>query len=313
MQLHTLAALVAARDDVVVAFEMLPRRAQSSLDQWVAGELDERAFLEAVDWPSVWGMPADLYLPLFRFVRLHRLPAAAINVDRSLVTRVGDVGWAALTADERSGLADPAPAPAPYRAWLAEVFGDHTDEDQPIDVTALDRFVDAQLVWDRAFAEGIVAALERHPDAVVAAIVGGGHVQHGWGIEHQLADLGIDDVLALLPWDAGADCNKLVAGIADAVFGVEPTGATAADPPRLGILIVADERGVRAAHVSTGGIAAAAGVEDGDVILEAAGVAIESPADLQEIVARQAPGTWLPLRIARGEREFEKIARFPPR
>jgi uncharacterized iron-regulated protein len=311
-QLQTLAALSAARDEIVVAFEMLPRRVQQPLDDWIAGELDEQAFLEGVDWGRSWSLPAELYLPLFRFARLNRFPAVALNVDRRLIERVGDVGWAVVPVDEREGLTDPAPASDAYRAWLADVYGDHAPKDSaPLDPTALDRFTDAQLVWDRAFAEGIAAALERHPHALVVGIIGGGHVQHRWGVPHQLAALGIDDVAVLLPWDDGADCSKLTADLADAVFGVEDTGASVANPPRLGVLLTTAERGVKVAHVAPASIAAAAGIADGDVILEAAGTRVAAPADLQEIVTRQAPGTWLPLRIARGDAEVEVVARFP--
>lgn len=311
-QLQTLAALSAARDEIAVGFEMLPRRVQKPLDRWIGGELDEQAFLEGVDWGRSWSLPAELYLPIFRFARLNRFPAVALNVDRRLIERVGDVGWAAVPVDEREGLSDPAPASDAYRAWLADVYGDHAPKDDtPLDPTALDRFTDAQLVWDRAFAEGIAAALERHPDALVVGIIGGGHVQHRWGVPHQLAALGIDDVAVLLPWDDGADCSKLTADLADAVFGVEDTGARVANPPRLGVLLSTAERGVKVAHVAPASVAAAAGIADGDVILEAAGTAVAAPADLREIVARQAPGTWLPLRIARGNEEVEIVARFP--
>jgi uncharacterized iron-regulated protein len=38
-QLQTLAALHTARPDMVIGFEMFPRRVQKALDQWVAGDL----------------------------------------------------------------------------------------------------------------------------------------------------------------------------------------------------------------------------------------------------------------------------------
>ena len=33
--------------------------------------------------------------------------------------------------------------------------------------------------------------------------------------------------------------------------------------------------------------------------------------ELIEIIQRQAPGTWLPLKILRGDSELELLARFP--
>jgi hypothetical protein len=48
-QLHTLAALHALRPDLVLGFEMFPRRVQNALDQWVAGELTADEFLRRSD------------------------------------------------------------------------------------------------------------------------------------------------------------------------------------------------------------------------------------------------------------------------
>ncbi len=310
-QLQTLAALGALHNDLVIGFEMLPRQTRADLDRWVAGDLDEAAFLDAVDWHHAWSLPADLYLPLFRFARLNRFPAIPLNVDRSLVTRVGDVGWDAVPRDEREGIGDPAPPSEEYRQWLTDVYNDHVDEESPIDPTGIDRFTDAQLLWDRAFAEGIATALEQHPGAIVVGILGGGHVQHRWGVPHQLAALGIDDVAVLLPWDEGADCEKLTPDLADAVFGITDFGTTVARGTPLGVLLAEDERGVRVLAVSPASVAAEAGLEEGDIIHTAAGRGVESGADLQEIVQRQAPGTLLPLRVFRGDETLEVLARFP--
>ena len=87
-QLQVLGALHALRPDMALGFEAFPRRVQAALDRWVAGDLSEAQFLEAADWDAVWRYPAELYLPLFRFARMHRLPMVALNVERSLTEAV---------------------------------------------------------------------------------------------------------------------------------------------------------------------------------------------------------------------------------
>ena len=52
---------------------------------------------------------------------------------------------------------------------------------------------------------------------------------------------------------------------------------------------------------------------EGDLLAEIAGVAPRQVGDVVEIVQRQAPGTWLPLKVRRGDTTLELIARFPPR
>ena len=60
-------------------------------------------------------------------------------------------------------------------------------------------------------------------------------------------------------------------------------------------------------------VAAAAMLEKDDIIVEAAGVAVAKTAELIEIIGRQAPGTWLPLKVRRGDKALELVAKFPPK
>lgn len=48
-----------------------------------------------------------------------------------------------------------------------------------------------------------------------------------------------------------------------------------------------------------------------DVILEMAGVPIKITEDVINVVKRQAPGTWLPIKIKRDGIEMLIIAKFP--
>lgn len=308
-QLQVLAALQAARPDLVLGLEMFPRRTQPALDRWVAGGVPAPAFLVETDWTAVWGYPAAHYLPLFEFARMNRVPMRALNVDRGLVARIGAEGWAAIPPSEREGVTDPAaPAPA-YRATLDEAFRAHAGE---ADVARqVDRFVEAQLVWDRAMAEAIAAVLRARPHALVVGIMGSGHLGDGWGVPHQLDALGIRDVVVLLPWDAPRDCTELHPGLATAVFGIAPAAGTA-PAPRLGVQLAATDGGVRVTEVVADSVAAAAGLRTGDVIERAAGFPVATPGALRAVVERQAPGTWLPLEVRRAREKRTRIvvARF---
>ena len=102
-QLHTIAALFSHRSDMVLGFEMFPRRVQPVLDRWSKGELDETTFLRDVDWPRIWGFAAELYMPLFHFARMHCLPMLALNIDRATRRRVAAQGLASMPGTEREG------------------------------------------------------------------------------------------------------------------------------------------------------------------------------------------------------------------
>lgn len=314
-QLHTLAALHAERPEIVLGFEMFPRRVQPVLDRWVAGELGEAEFLDVVDWFEVWGYdPAD-YLPLFHFARMHRLPMLALNVERSLVRRIGREGPDAVPEGEREGVGPPAPPSPDYLRELHAVFRQHgeagsDDRDDP----AFQRFVAGQLMWDRAMAEAIQQGRSRYPGRQVIAFMGSGHTGPG-AVPHQLRALGIDQTAVLLPWDREPGCAPPKAGTAQAFFGVAPRDtAAAAERPRLGIALVPGEGpGARVERVQDGSVAAAAGLRPGDVLIEIAGREVRRNADVLNTIRRQAPGTWLPMRVRRAGAEHDLVAKFPPR
>jgi uncharacterized iron-regulated protein len=321
-QLHTLAALNAVADGMSVGFEMFPRRVQPALDRWAAGELEERGFLDEADWETVWAFDESLYLPLFDFVRLHRLPMVALNVERTLVSRTREEGWANIPEADREGVSDPAPASDAYLETLLDTYAVHLERrkehgEEPDAVAERDdpaflRFTEAQLVWDRAMAEALAAAANAPARPIVVGIIGGGHLEHGYGVPHQLEALGIAEVAVLLPWDADRDCAELVPGIADAVFGLDAQAvAEGPPPPRLGVFIAATDGGVEVKRVFEGSVAEAADIREGDLIVEAAGSAIAMPGDLIAVVNRQAWGTWLPLQIERDGERLEIVARFP--
>src|SRR5512137_778269 len=212
-QLHTIVGLHALRPDMVLGFEMFPRRVQPALDEWVAGRLGDAEFLARVEWRQFWGYDAALYLPIFEFARMHRIPMLALNVERGLVSRVGDKGWAAIPAADREGVTDPAAASREYAMRLYRSYLDHQASEgrgpsQPSEPGESDianptfrRFVEAMQVWDRAMAQGIAERLRGGNAPLVVAIMGSGHLRGGYGVPQQLRDLGVTRFAVALPWE----------------------------------------------------------------------------------------------------------------
>jgi uncharacterized iron-regulated protein len=214
-----IAALHATAPRILLGFEMFRQVAQPALDRWVAGVIDEDAFLAETAWRRTWGFPPDLYRPLFGFARLHGVPMVGLNVSHALVARVAREGWAAVPPAEREGVSDPAPPSPGYRAVLAEAHAAHPAGGGD-DTAALERFIEAQLTWDRAMAEAIVRVLAVRPDALVVAVMGRGHVERGDGVPAQLAALGAPEAVTLVAWEPERDCAELVPGLATWVFGM---------------------------------------------------------------------------------------------
>lgn len=323
-QLQTLAALYAQRPDMALGFEMFPRRLQGVLDRWVEGKLSEAEFLKQSEWHTVWNYDPSLYMPLFHFARMNRIPMLALNVDRGLTAKVREQGWDAMPESERQGVSKPAPAQPAYLEELLEVYqahgrpdtghGDKSEMAKPVALDDPDflRFVQGQQVWDRAMAEAIAHAVKKSGATLVAGILGAGHVMHRHGVPYQLEDLGVADSAVLLAWDQERGCQDLKPGIADAVFGIAaPADAEVTAKPRLGIVLEGTPGKVRIAKVLEGSVADAAGLIVNDLLIEVAGVKIKQPADVSNIVQRQAPGAWLPITLSREGHEFEIVAKFP--
>ena len=321
-QLQTLAALHARRPDMAIGFEMFTRRVQPALDRWVAGKLTVKEFLDQSEWHANWNMPAELYLPLFEFARINRIPLLALNIERTLSRAITEKGWDAVPEAEREGVGRPAPPAAAYRDSLFDVYLHHpTLRDKgdkggkgarPKKSDAAFRFfVESQTAWDRAMAE----ALARRAGAgkpLVVGVMGSGHLRHGHGVPHQLRDLGVNNVGTLLPLSAGGECKDLRAGLADAVFMLPAQVAPKPAPPRLGVQLEDHEGGVRILAVTAGSLAEQSGLKRGDVILEMAGRPLQKTLTVIALVRLQPAGTWLPLRIKRGEETLELVIKFPP-
>lgn len=301
-QLQTLAALHAQRPRMVIGFEAFPRRTQPVLDKWVAGSLTTAQLLAEVKWDEIWNVPAELYLPLFEFARLNRIPMAALNVERSLTEAIAAKGWDAVPEAEREGVSRPAAAPKAYRDSLEAIHKEHK-VDRPFEY-----FLQAQQTWDRAFAQGLATHAR---GALAVGIIGSGHLRDGHGVALQLADLGVKRVGTLLPAERD-DCKELKAGLADAAFVLPERAAAKPPPPRLGVQLEQAGDTVRLAEVTPGSLAERSGLRKGDVIAQAAGKPVKRMRELIALVRAAPDGTWLPLQVKRGDATEELVVRFPP-
>jgi len=320
-QLQVLAGLYALHPDMVIGFEMFPRSVQPVLDRWVAGELTEQEFLKQTEWQTNWSFDPNLYLPLFNFARINRIPMHALNADRALVNTVRSKGWAATPESERGGITDPAPADRDYLKLLAGSFLAHRPggraegaELPKEDEQAFHRFVEGQLLWDGAMAQKLAAVAKRERPPLVVGIMGTGHIAYHFGVPQQLKALGVPPASVLIPWDDQIGCDDLQPGFADAIFGLASrTAAVDAERPRLGVYLEPSEAGVKVAKVVEHSVAADTGLKVGDYIVELAGGAVRNVDEVISKVQGMAFGTWLPLTVRRGEERIALIAKFPPR
>lgn len=348
-QLAAISAMHGRRPNMVLGFEAFPRAVQPVLDRWVAGELSEEDFLNASGWSRNWGFDPELYLPMFHFARLHKVPMVALNVERDFVSRIRDEGLENIPEAERRGLTEPLAPSEAYLDSLGEVFGQHLevreqapadaehgsteetdaagdateetaakegDEAEPLNIRddpRFQRFIKVQTTWDRAMAQALSEATDRSEDPLVVGILGTGHVEKGFGVPYQLTDLGDYETAVFIPVPPAESCEAYQDEVADALFVLPSQAEVMSGPPgpRLGVMIETADAGVRVLQVMDDSVAKAADIRDGDAILEAAGVTLKDTSELIGIVQQQAPGTWLPLAIERDGEAMDIVAKFP--
>jgi len=322
-QLQVLAGLYALRQDLVIGFEMFPREVQPVLDRWVAGDLSEDEFLKQSNWYGYWSFDPTLYLPIFNFARINRIPMIALNVNRSLFNEVQHKGWEAIPPDQRQGITDPATPQRAYLEMLAQSFVQHhpgakghvekkLNEFSADEKQGFKRFVQGQQLWDRAMAQGLAGAVKRDNAALVVGIMGSGHMMNGFGVPHQLSALGVTKVTPLVPWDEQLSCDDLMPKFAYAVFGLQaPLAATEQDKPRLGVYLEPSDEGMKVMKVVEHSIAESIGIAVGDHIIEVAGKPVNNMSDVVTVVQNMVPGTWLPLTVKRNDKRLDIIAKFP--
>ncbi len=150
-----LEALGARRDGVVLSLEMFERDVQPQLDQFLAGTVDEAAFLkDSRPWPRY----ATDYKALVDYAKTRGWPVVAANVPRPIASEVAKTGVQVLAGKpdaERPWFAGDRECPTgddPYFIRFGEAMGGHAGVD------VLQRYYDSQCLKDETMAESITRA-----------------------------------------------------------------------------------------------------------------------------------------------------------
>jgi uncharacterized iron-regulated protein len=148
-----------------VSLEMFERDVQSTLDAYLAGRIDEAAFLAAArPWPRY----ATDYKPLVELASANRWPVIGANVPRKYAAMVAKTGLGALEGlppDERAQVAKDVECPLDtYFERFAETMNSHpvpgSDKMPEAERRAMsERYYFAQCVKDETMAESIASAI----------------------------------------------------------------------------------------------------------------------------------------------------------
>jgi len=163
-----------AEKPLAIGLEMFRTGFQPMLDRWVAGTLDEAAFIRV--YGENWGLPWPLYSEIFLYARNHKIPLVGLNLEQNIAAKVARQGFASLTPKELAKLppgitcsVDPV-----YMSFIKRSFSTHLKDEK-----SFVRFCEAQKLWNMYMASQVINHLKRHPQQTMVVIAGAGHALKG--------------------------------------------------------------------------------------------------------------------------------------
>ncbi|MFZ5776064.1 MAG: ChaN family lipoprotein [Thermodesulfobacteriota bacterium] len=293
LQLRLIRALFEQGRPLAIGMEMFGRSAQPALDRYLSGASDETMMLKESRYFSRWGYDYRLYRDILRFARRHGIPVIGLNQDKEITSTVFREGIDGLSEEARALLPmDRDLSLSGYRERIAEAFAMHGAHGARPGQE--NRFLQAQAIWDETMAETTADYLASHPQHRMVVLAGNGHTDRRTGIPPRVARRlpGISQAVA-----ANADPDGQPTDAADYVLFSPPASLPAA--PVLGVMLQRHADGVEVLGFSEEGKAREAGIQEGDVIVGAAGRPVADLDDLKIILLDAAQDHPLPVRLKR--------------
>lgn len=158
-----LEAVARRRADIVVSLEMFERDTQASLDDFLAGRIDEATFLAG---SRPWPRYQTDYRPLVELAREKGWPVVAANVPRPLASGVAKAGLASLetlTPEQQPWIASDMQCPKDaYFDRFAETMSGHPAGEGPDAVAKqaamVERYYHSQCLKDEVMGESVARA-----------------------------------------------------------------------------------------------------------------------------------------------------------
>ncbi len=175
LQLRVIRGMHRLHPEMAIGMEMFPSAAQQSLDDFVAGKIDEAQFLKESNYFKVWNYDFRLYRDILNFARLNKIRVIGLNIEKEKVAKVfKEGGVSSLSPEEMMTLPVDRDLSLPgYRDRLNSVFKFHPGDNS---VAQFAGFFQAQAIWDETMAQNIVSYLDKHPTAKMVVLAGIGHV-----------------------------------------------------------------------------------------------------------------------------------------
>ncbi len=295
-QLQIIKKLHEAGYKLAVGMEMFQKPFQKVVNEYLAGRIDERKFLQKSEYFSRWRYDYNLYKPIIDYLKQQNIPVIALNIQGDISRKVAREGLYNLPDDQKKQLPSAMDfSNEQYREDLNSVFTIHTQQKELKD---FNYFFQAQTLWDECMAESAQKFLENNPESKLVILAGNGHVRHKYGIPGRLHRRNHE------PFKVVVQDEEIEDGIADYVLLT--TELKGEKSPKLGIMVEEKDQGLEVKGISHIGPAKKAGLQEGDVIKVFGGQAIKSLADLKLELFYSKIGSNVKIQINRDGKSLDK-------
>jgi uncharacterized iron-regulated protein len=295
-QLQIIKKLHEAGHKLAVGMEMFQRTQQQTLDDYLAGRIDEHTFLEKSEYFDKWGYDYNLYKPIIDYLKQQKIPLVALNIERDITRKVAREGMHSLTDEEKKRIPSALDfSNKEYRDDLNKVFSLHADHG---DFRDFNYFLQSQTLWDEGMAESAHQFMARNSECKMVILTGNGHIRHTYGIPERLYRRNHE------PFTIVVQDEEIEYGIADYVL--LSTELKGRQSPKLGVMVEEKNQGLVVMGIRDNTPARKAGLQKGDIIIQFAGQPIRSLADLKRALFFSEMGSTLEITLKRNDKTVDK-------
>jgi uncharacterized iron-regulated protein len=315
LQARVLEALYAQDRHLAVGMEMLPVTVQETLNKWSAGLLTKDEFIREVRWYVNWNFNFGYYERIFDFAKEHRLPVYALNIPREIISKIRMRGWDALSDEEKALIPEPPDVSNEDHRTLIRAIFESSDLPPQMKGPGLDQVFEglyrSQSAWDEVMAANAVRGARSEGRRVVV-LAGSGHLIYNLGLNRRAFErsgLPFKTVVAVsVPADK--DAVRVSRSYADYVVGLAEEAGPAFPSVGLGFRNIENLTNLVIDPKPTGGEAAKADFEKGDVVLSVDGRFYEDINELRTDLARFRPGDKTVFKVLRSGQVKEVVLPF---
>ncbi len=280
---------------LAIGLEMVQIPFQKYLDEFIEGKLDEREFLEKIEYYERWGYDYRLYRDIFLFAKEKKIKLLALDLPSEMIKKVFNKGIQSLSGEEKLLLPELDLYRPEYRVFLEEVFKKHEFHDNK---TNFEYFFQAQVLRDENMAERAIEFLRKNPSYKMVILVGKGHLLYGYGIPASLKRRNFHNFKTIVL----GEVEKFKPGLSDYWF--LPDHRDFKPSPKLGVILEEEKEGLRVKEVLKGSLAEKAGIMVGDILVKAEGKDLKKISDLKLVLTFKKEMEILKLELLR---KTEKI------